>query len=72
MGMSADAVEFDDAKPAVKALRGDRPSRACARPSSAAETARGRRFEAEVEAEVDPKPAPPKPTTAGGNAVRRP
>ena len=72
MGMSADAVERlpDDAKRAVKALRGD-PAFAGVR--AAVEARRKRRAGGASKPKSKPKPAPPKPSppkpTAGGNVV---
>ena len=72
MGMSADAVERlpDDAKRAVKALRGD-PAFAGVR--AAVEARRKRRAggasKPKSKPKSTPKPAPPKPTTGGGNVA---
>ena len=72
MGMSADAVERlpDDAKRAVKALRGD-PAFAGVR--AAVEARRKRRAggasKPKSKTKSTPKPAPPKPTTGGGNVA---
>ena len=72
MGMSADAVERlpDDAKRAVKALRGD-PAFAGVR--AAVEARRKRRAggasKPKSKPKTTPKPAPPKPTTGGGNVA---
>ncbi len=72
MGMSADAVERlpDDAKRAVKALRGD-PAFAGVR--AAVEARRKRRAGGASKPKSKPKPAPPKPSppkpTGGGNVA---
>ena len=68
MGMPAEAVERlpDDAKRAVKALRGD-PAFAGVR--AAVEARRKRRAGGASKPKSKPKPAPPKPTGGGNVAV---